>query len=189
MPERAPRRAKITAIARAAIGPPALVFVAATQGLRVTGPLTVSLTHPSPAWALVVSDVLSVLALATLALWAASVLAGRPAPVLGFMLPVAASQLPMAAAALICGRTILGRIVSRVLAGSGESLLANPRAAFTPFVPAMVGLLLLTALAAGVMYVGYRRATKMAGYRLALSFVGGLVGAEILCRAWFVLAG
>lgn len=182
-------RARALGIARAAIGPPALLLVAATQGVRATGPITASLAHPRPPWSLVLSDVLSVFVLATLAFWAASVLAGKRSPVAGFLVPVAASQLPMAAVALIVGRSVLGRIVTHGLSGGGEKLLADPGVVLTPVLPVAIGVAVLTALAAGVLYFGYCRVTRLTGFRLALSFVGGLVGGELLCRAWFLWTG
>ena len=181
------RSGQVLGIVRAAVGPPALLAIAALQGVRVTGPITVSLAHPRPAFALILSDVLSVFVLATLAFWAASVVAGRKSPVAGFTVPVAASQLPMAAVALIVGRSVLGRIVTRALAGGGEELLADPGVALGPAIPVAIGVVVLTALAAGVLYFGYRRVTHLTGFRLMLSFLGGLVGGELLCRFWFLL--
>ncbi len=189
MSDAATSRSRIVGVVRTVIGPPALFLVAATQGVRVTGPITVSLAHPTPPLFLVLSDVLSVFVLATLALWAASVLAGRRSPVAGFVVPVAASQLPMAAAALIVGRSILGRIVTRALSGGGEELLADPGVALKPVVPVAIGVAVLTALAVGVLYFGYRRVTRLTGFRLTLSFAGGLIGGELLCRAWFLWTG
>jgi hypothetical protein len=189
MPDKTPVYRKLVGVVRVVVGPPALVLMAAIGGVHVTGPATLSLAHPAPALALVVSDVLTVFVLATLALWGASVVAGCRPPLVGFVLPVAASQLPMAAVALLVGRNVLGQIVGRTLASHGEALMAEPHEALAPLMPLAIGVLVLTALAVGVLYVGYRRATNMTGYRLAASFVGGLVCAEVLCRAWFVLAG
>lgn len=189
MSDTATSRSRIIGIVRAAIGPPALFLVAVTQGVRVTGPITASLAHPKPPLSLVLSDVLSVFVLATLAFWAASVLAGKRSAVAGFVVPVAASQLPMAAVALVVGRSVLGGIVTRALSGGGEELLADPAAALKPAAPVAIGVVLLTALAVGVLYFGYCRVTRLTGFRLTLSFIGGLVGGELLCRAWFLWTG
>jgi len=189
MSEKASERPKVAAILRVVIGPPALLIAAALQGVRVTGPITLSLAHPAPPWSLILSDVLSVVVLATVAFWGASVVAGRRSPVAGFILPVAASQLPMAAAAVLVGRDIQGWAMNRALGAGGAEVLAAPGPALAPFVPAAIGVVVLTAVAAGILYVGYCRATRATGFRVALSFAGGLVAAEVLCRAWFLWTG
>jgi hypothetical protein len=173
-----------------AVGPPALALIAATQGVRVTGVATVALAHPAPHWRFAVSDVLSALALGTIAFWAAAALAGRRPPIAHFLLSVAAAQLPLAATALVVGRRVLGGAVVKAVSGrSGDDLLAHPLAALPGLLPTAIATVLLTILVIGVLYTAYRRVTRLEGWRLNLSFVGGLLGAEVICRLWAWWAG
>jgi len=174
---------------RAAIGPLALAVVGALQGVRVTGPITVALAHPKPAVTLVVADVLAALALGAFALFAASALVGSRPPLSHLAAPVAASQLPMALVALLVGRTTLGHTITQTVGEHGDKLLKKPGMLAQPLILPAIFALLLTALAVALMFFGYRRATQAQGWRLYLSFAGGLILAELLCRVWFRFAG
>jgi hypothetical protein len=173
-----------------AIGPPALFLIAATQGVRVTGVATVALAHPPPHWRFAVADILAALALGTIAFWAASALAGRRPPLAHFLLPVAAAQLPLAATALVVGRRLLGGAVLKAVSGrSDDDLLAHPLAALHGLLPTAIATVLLTILVVGVLHTAYRRITGLESWRLNLSFAGGLLGAEVICRLWAWWAG
>jgi hypothetical protein len=177
-------------LARLAVGPPALLLVAATQGVRVTGVATVSLAHPHPGWQLAVADVLAALALGAVCFWAAAALAGRRAQLAHFLIPVASAQLPLAAAALLVGQRILAGALARAIAGRDEDkLIADPLAVLSHLVPSAIGVLLVTILVVGALYVAYRRVTRLEGWRLPVSFAGGLLSAEIVCRLWAWWAG
>ncbi|MBM3476451.1 MAG: hypothetical protein FJX75_24530 [Armatimonadetes bacterium] len=185
MNERQARTRRILGIARAAIGPPILLVIAATQGVRVTGVATVALAHPPPGWRLAVADVLVALALGTIAFWAAAALVGKRGVLAHFMLPVATAQLPLAGVALAVGRRILAATVAHAVSGQGEDeLLKNPAAALSGLLPTVVVTLLLTILVVGVLYTAYRRVTGLTGWRLPVSFAGGLLAAEVVCRLW-----
>ncbi|MGQ9730885.1 MAG: hypothetical protein ACUVX8_06365 [Candidatus Zipacnadales bacterium] len=185
MPERHTRLRRALGWARVCIGPPVLVLFAITQGVRVTGITTVALTHPAPPWTQAVADVLAALALGAMALWCAAALAGSYRPLSLFLVVVASAQLPLAALALVMGRRILGRTVVDAAAGHEEAeLLRNPTILLSAITPPAVAALLLTVLVVGVLFVAYRRLTKLSGWRLPVSFLGGVLGAEILCRLW-----
>jgi hypothetical protein len=172
-------------IARAAIGPPVLFVVAATQGVRITGVATVALAHPMPGWRLAAADVLVALALGTIALWAAAALVGKRGTLSHFMLPVAMAQLPLAGLALVVGRRVLAASVAHMVGGRGEdALLKHPAAALSGLIPTAIVTLLVTVLVVGVLYTAYRRVTGLTGWRLPVSFAGGLLAAEIICRLW-----
>ncbi len=174
---------------RAIIGPLALVTVGALHGVRVTGPVTVALAHPAPPVTLIVADVLAVLALGAIALFAAGALVACRPPLSHLVAAVAASQLPTALVALLVGRTALGRTIVRTVEEQGEDLLQKPSLLAQPLVLPAIFALLLTGLAVGIMFMGYRRATQARGWRLYVSFAGGLVVAELICRVWFHFAG
>ena len=179
------RLRQVLGLARVAIGPPVLLVIAATQGVRVTGVATVALAHPAPGWRLALADVLAALALGTIAFWAAAALAGKRGTLAHFLMPVATAQLPLAGVALVVGRRILAAMVARAATGRGEDeLLANPLAAFSSLIPTVIVTLLLTILVVGVLYTAYRRVTGLTGWRLPVSFAGGLLSAEVICRLW-----
>jgi hypothetical protein len=174
---------------RAIIGPLALGIVSAVQGVRVTGPVTVALAHPKPAVTLVIADVLAALALGAIALFTASALVACRPPLIHLAAPVAASQLPMALVALLVGRTTLGHAITQTVGEHGDKLLKRPGMLVQPLILPMGCALLLTTLAVALMFLGYRRATRAQGWRLYLSFAGGLLLAELLCRVWLRFAG
>ena len=181
---------RILGVARVAVGPPALMAIGALEGLRPRGPLTVSLTHPAPPWTLVVADVLVVLVIVTIALWAAAGLAGRKRPLLlHYTIPAAASQLPLAGVALVLGRRILAGPVTKVVAEQGEELLKDPTPVLSALTHPIVGTVLLTGLAAVWLYQGYRRVSGLEGWRLVVSLLGAILAAEVACRVWFGLLG
>jgi hypothetical protein len=69
--------------------------------------------------------------------------------------------------------------------GRGEDeLLRNPAAALSGLIPTAIVTLLVTVLVVGVLYTAYRRVTGLTGWRLPVSFAGGLLAAEIICRLW-----
>jgi len=188
MPEDAthlPRRDWIRAI----LGPTGLVIVGAAQAVRVTGPLTVALTNPQPPVTLVVADVLAVLALSTLALSAASSLCASRPPMIRLALTVAASQLPMALVALLVGRATLGRSVVSAIDEHGQKLMTQPGLLLQSLGVSAACVLVLTALAVGILLLGYERATRARGWRMYASFAVGLIAAELVCRLWFRFAG
>lgn len=177
-------------ILRLALGPPILIVIAETQGVRVTGVATVSLAHPDPHWRLAIADVLVALALGAFAFWTASSLARWRAPLSHFCLVVACGQLPLAAVALLVGRNVLGRLLVDAVGKQGEkTLLRAPLSVLSHLIPSAIAVLLVSVLVIGVLYSAYRRTTRLEGSRLALSFVGGLAGAELLCRLWAWWAG
>jgi len=179
------RLRRILGIARVAIGPPVLLVIAATQGVRITGVATVALAHPMPGWHLAVADVLVALALGTLAFWAAAALAGKRCTLAHLALPVAMAQLPLAGVALVVGRRVLAATVAHAVSGHGEDeLLKNPAAVLSSLIPTAIVALLLTILVVGVLFTAYRRVTGLTGWRLPVSFAGGLLAAEVICRVW-----
>jgi protein-S-isoprenylcysteine O-methyltransferase Ste14 len=186
---RSPRR-QVLGLVRLALGPPVLVVVAATQGVRVTGVATVALAHPAPDWRLAVADVLVALALGTLCFWAAAALAGRREPAAPFLIPVASAQLPLAAVAILVGKRVLAAAVARAVARrSGDELLARPLTLLGSLGPNLIAVLLATVLVIGVLYAAYRRVSRLEGWRLPVSFGAGLLSAEIVCRLWAWWAG
>jgi hypothetical protein len=170
---------------RLGLGPPLLALMAATQAVRVTGPATVALAHPPPPWQLAIADVLAVSALGALAFWVAAALAGKRGQLSHYVIPVAGAQLPLAGVALLVGRQVLATAVAGAAAGTdGEEFLKHPLAMLSPLVPTAVAVLLLTVLVLGALFVGYRRVSQLEGWRLPVSFAGGLLGAEVVCRLW-----
>jgi len=181
---------QVLGLVRLALGPPVLLVVAATQGVRVTGVATVALAHPAPGWRPAAADVLAALALGTVCFWAAAALAGRRGLVSHFLIPVASAQLPLAALAILVGRGVLGAAVRRAVTGrDGDELLARPLALLAGLGPTLIAVLLVTVLVVGVLYAAYRRVTCLEGWRLPVSFGGGLIAAEIVCRLWAWWAG
>jgi len=175
---------------RLALGPPLLFVVAALQGVRVTGVATVALAHPSPGWRPAAADVLAALALGTLCFWAAAVLAGRRGTLSHYLIPVASAQLPLAAVAILVGRGVLASALGRAVGGRDEDeLLAQPLAVLSALAPTLIAVLVVTVLVVGALYVAYRRVTGLTGWRLPVSFGGGLIAAEIVCRLWAWWAG
>lgn len=188
MPEDAARPSRRDWI-RALLGPAALVVVGASQAVRVTGPLTVALTHPQPPVTLAVADVLAVLALSALALSAASSLCASRPPMIRLALAVAASQLPMALVALLVGRTTLGRTIVTALHEHGERLMTQPTLLLQSLGVSAACVLVLTAFAVGILLLGYERATQARGWRMYASFAVGLIAAELVCRLWSRFTG
>ncbi len=181
---------QVLGLVRLALGPPVLLIVAATQGVRVTGVATVALAHPAPGWRLAAADVLVALALGTVCFWAAAALAGRRGPAAPFLIPVASAQLPLAAVAVLAGQRVLAAAVGRAVSGRDEDeLLARPLALLADLGPTLIAILLATVLVIGVLYAAYRRVTRLEGWRLPVSFGGALLSAEIVCRLWAWWAG
>lgn len=172
-------------IFRLALGPALLMVIAATQSVRVTGVVTVSLAHPPPHWRLAIADVLAALVLGAFAFWVASALAGRRVLLSQFFFVVASAQLPLAAVALLVGQHLLaGSIVGAVGNRDEDELVRAPLSVLSHLTPNLIGVLLVTILLVGVLYLAYRRATRLDGLRLLASFMGGVIIAELLCRLW-----
>jgi hypothetical protein len=172
-------------MARLVLGPPVLLIVAALQGVRVTGVATVALAHPAPGWQMAAADVLAALALGTLCFWAAAALAGRRGTLSHYLVPVAAAQLPLAALAILVGPRVLAAGLGRAVTGRDEDdLLSQPLSVVADLVPTLIAVVLVTVLVIGVLYAAYRRVTQLQGWRLPVSFGGGLLAAEIVCRLW-----
>ncbi len=175
---------------RVVIGPPALVLLAWSESVRVRGPLTTALAQPQTALVTAISDVLVVGALAAFILWAAAGIAGSKRPVVSqFILPVAASHLPLAGIALLSGRRFMGAMLEPGLIDGSDGFMQSPWLILPSLGQLALGIALLTVVTFLGIHSGYRRASRLEGARLHLSLVVAIIVAEIVCRIWFAWTG
>jgi len=188
--DRESKLVRILGMARVVIGPPALVLLAWSESVRVRGPLTTALAQPQTALVTAISDVLVVGALAAFILWAAAEVVGSKRPILShFILPVAASHLPLAGIALLSGRRFMGAMLEPGLLDSGQEFMQSPWLIIPSLGHVALGIALLTVVTFLGLHSGYRRASKLKGVRLHLSLVAAIIVAEIVCRFWFAWTG
>jgi len=166
-----------------------LTAIAYWGGVHLDGALDLHINPGFPSLALVIVESLSAWLCLALCLFGASRMFGGNGGLAPHMAVTGLARFPYVLSAIIASRPILGNLMLKgVIVKPGE-ITVRPQEMMLPAIIigglAIVG---LTVWAIGMLYFGYREASRTEGAKAFASFVIGLIVAELISKLLVVCA-
>ena len=166
-----------------------LTAVAYWGGVHLDGALDLHINPVRPSLAMVAIESLSAWLCLGLLLFAASKVFGGNGGVTGHLASAGLARFPYIISAVISSRQFLGGAMLAVVDVRGKEIVVHPEQMMTPAVIAgLLAVVALTIWSVAMLYCGYRETARTEGAKTVVSFIIGLVVAEIVSKIIVMLA-
>ena len=166
-----------------------LTAVAYWGGVHLDGALDLHINPQFPSLALAAIESLSAWLSLGLLLFAASKVFGGNGGIGAHLASAGLSRFPYILAAIISSRPVLGNLMLKGVEFKAGQIVIDPQALMLPAIIAgglaIVGLCIW---AVAMLYMGYKESSRLTGGKATVSFIVGLVLAEVISKLIVVLA-